>query len=60
MTITEKPHLVLWGAGTARTMRAHWVLHELGLDYERRPIGARTGPEDDNNADTTLWKTRNG
>jgi glutathione S-transferase len=24
-------------------MRAHWVLHELGLDYERRPIGSRTG-----------------
>lgn len=40
---TEKPRLVLWGAGTPRTMRAHWVLHELGLDYERRPIGSRTG-----------------
>lgn len=40
---TEKPRLVLWGAGTPRTMRTHWVLHELGLDYERRPIGARTG-----------------
>jgi len=44
MTVTpEKPHLILWGAGTARTLRAHWVLHELGLDYERRPIGSRTG-----------------
>ena len=39
----EKPRLVLWGAGTPRTMRAHWVLHELGLDYESHPIGARTG-----------------
>lgn len=34
---------ILWGAGTARTLRAHWMLHELGLDYEKRPIGARTG-----------------
>ncbi len=40
---TEKLRLILWGAGTPRTMRAHWVLHELGLDYERRPIGSRTG-----------------
>lgn len=37
------PRLVLWGAGTGRTIRAHWTLHELGLDYERRPIGPRTG-----------------
>ena len=35
--------LVLWGAGTTRTLRPHWVLHELGLDYEKRPIGSRTG-----------------
>ena len=40
---TEKPRLILWGAGTPRTMRAYWTLHELGLDYERRPIGSRTG-----------------
>jgi len=24
-------------------MRAHWILHELGLSYERRPFGPRTG-----------------
>ena len=35
--------LVLWGAGTPRTMRAHWMLHELDLAYESRPIGSRTG-----------------
>ncbi len=35
--------LILWGAGTTRTLRPHWVLHELGLDYEKRPIGSRTG-----------------
>ncbi len=34
---------ILWGAGTPRTLRAHWILHELGLAYERRPIGPRTG-----------------
>jgi glutathione S-transferase len=35
--------LVLWGVGTPRTMRAHWMLHELDLAYESRPIGSRTG-----------------
>jgi glutathione S-transferase len=35
--------LVLWGVGTSRTLRAHWALHELGLDYESRPILARSG-----------------
>lgn len=34
---------ILWGAGTARTLRAHWMLYELGLEYESRPIGSRTG-----------------
>jgi glutathione S-transferase len=34
---------VLWGAGTPRTLRAHWMLHELDLAYESRPIGSRTG-----------------
>jgi glutathione S-transferase len=35
--------LTLWGAGTARTMRAHWMLLELGLEYEFHPLHARTG-----------------
>jgi glutathione S-transferase len=35
--------LTLWGAGTARTMRTHWLLLELGLEYEFHPIEARTG-----------------
>ncbi len=39
--------LVLWGVGTTRTIRAHWMLHELGLEYERRPIGSRTGETQD-------------
>ncbi len=40
---TKKPRLILWGAGTPRTLRTHWVLHELGLEYEKHPIGSRTG-----------------
>lgn len=35
--------LTLFGVGTSRTMRAHWMLLELGLDYESRPIGSRSG-----------------
>src|ERR1700688_1953005 len=35
--------LTLWGAGTGRTMRAHWMLLELGLEYEFHPVQARTG-----------------
>jgi glutathione S-transferase len=34
---------ILWGVGTSRTIRAHWALHELGLDFELRPIQPRTG-----------------
>ena len=35
--------LVLWGVGTARTIRPHWALMELELPYTKRPIGPRTG-----------------
>jgi glutathione S-transferase len=34
---------ILWGVGTSRTIRAHWALHELELEFERRPIQPRTG-----------------
>ncbi len=34
---------ILWGAGTPRTLRAHWMLRELRLEYESRPIGSRSG-----------------
>lgn len=37
MTIT------VWGVGTARTLRVHWALAELGVDYETKRIGSRTG-----------------
>jgi glutathione S-transferase len=35
--------LTLWGTGTGRTMRAHWMLLELGLEYEFHPIQSRSG-----------------
>ena len=35
--------LTVWGVGTSRTIRAHWMLAELGLDYVCHPIGSRTG-----------------
>ena len=35
--------IVLWGAGTSRSLRPLWMLHELGLDYEHRPILSRSG-----------------
>ena len=46
--------LTLWGAGTSRTMRAHWMLLELGLDYQMHPIGSRTGE-----TQTNEFKRRN-
>jgi glutathione S-transferase len=36
-------NLVLWGVGTSRTIRAHWALQELGLEYKMRPILPRSG-----------------
>lgn len=41
MSVT--PDLTLWGAGTSRTVRAHWAMHELGLSYTIKAIGPRTG-----------------
>ncbi|MFK7914472.1 MAG: glutathione S-transferase family protein [Pseudomonadales bacterium] len=35
--------ITLWGAGTSRTLRPIWVAEELGVAYELRPIGPRTG-----------------
>ena len=37
----------LWGIGSPRTLRAHWMLHELGLDYETRAIIPRSAEMDD-------------
>lgn len=43
MSVDPPRRLLLWGIGTSRTIRAHWALHELGLDYEVRPILPRSG-----------------
>ena len=32
----------LWGIGTARTLRPHWMLTEFGLDYETKEIITRS------------------
>jgi glutathione S-transferase len=32
----------LWGIGTARTLRPHWMLAELGLEYETEEIITRS------------------
>lgn len=43
MTDAVAASRVLWGVGTSRTLRAHWMLAELDLPYERRPITSRSG-----------------
>jgi glutathione S-transferase len=35
--------ITVWGGATPRTMRAHWAVHELGLDYQPKLIGSRSG-----------------
>lgn len=35
--------LTIWGVGTARTFRVHWMLHELGIDYDTKRIESRSG-----------------
>lgn len=35
--------LTVWGIGTPRTLRAHWILAEFGLEYECHPITSRSG-----------------
>lgn len=37
-------NLTLWGAASIRALRAHWLLHEMGLDYDFVPARPR-GPE---------------
>ena len=34
---------ILWGIGSARALRAHWALIELGLEYRTQRIQSRTG-----------------
>ena len=39
--MTEK--IRVWGVGTARTFRVHWMLEELSLAYDVEPVQSRTG-----------------
>ncbi len=35
--------LTLWGTGTIRQLRPHWLLMEMGLEYEFVPVHPRSG-----------------
>ena len=35
--------LTLWGMGTVRQLRPHWMLIEMGLEYEYFPVHPRSG-----------------
>ncbi|MBT5050302.1 MAG: glutathione S-transferase family protein [Rhodospirillaceae bacterium] len=35
--------IAVWGIGTPRTLRAHWILAEFGIDYDCHPITSRSG-----------------
>jgi glutathione S-transferase len=35
--------LTLWGMGTVRNLRVHWMLMEMGLDYTFHPVHPRSG-----------------
>jgi glutathione S-transferase len=43
MTETNNHTRILWGAGSSRPLRALWMLHELELPFEHRPIRSRSG-----------------
>ena len=34
--------ITLWGGATPRTLRPHWMLHELAVPYEARLVAPRT------------------
>jgi glutathione S-transferase len=42
-TTPEDASLALWGVGSARALRVHWMLAELGLPYVSHRIQSRTG-----------------
>ena len=45
--MTKTNNLRVWGIGTVRTFRVHWMLAELGLAYETKPILTRTAMMDE-------------
>jgi glutathione S-transferase len=38
--------LTLWGTGTSRILRVHWMLAEMGLEYQFYPVHPRSGITD--------------
>ncbi len=49
-TLTDAPvsddEVIVWGTGTARTLRVYWALHELGVPFAVRPVRTRTSDMD--------------
>ena len=43
MSAPPNSDLTIFGVGTSRTLRAHWLAHELKLDYRIEPVQARNG-----------------
>jgi glutathione S-transferase len=39
----EDTDLILWGMGTVRSLRVHWMLKEMKLDYTFHPVHPRSG-----------------
>ena len=39
----DTPKVTIWGASTPRSFRPLWMAEELGIHYEHKPIGPRTG-----------------
>ena len=35
--------ITIWGGASSRSMRAHWMAHELDLVYDAKLVGSRTG-----------------
>lgn len=42
-SMPASPPVALWGIGTSRALRAHWMLAELGVPYTSYRIQSRTG-----------------
>jgi glutathione S-transferase len=39
----SEENVTVWGIGTPRTLRVHWIMAEFGIPYESRPITSRSG-----------------
>ena len=46
--MTSSAPIIVWGVGTPRTLRVHWALAELQLEYEIESIKTRTESMDRN------------